>query len=96
MHRFLELGILRDDPFATLDTQGVGQLIEMAIARGKAVSPALEVGLCGEHGGDERSVAWLTTHCPGLDYVSCSPYRIPVAILATAQATLAAPRTPAA
>ncbi len=79
-------GLLPADPFATLDTAGVGELIKIAVERGKAVRPDLKVGICGEHGGDPASIAFCeTVH---LDYVSCSPFRIPIARLAAAQAAL--------
>jgi pyruvate, orthophosphate dikinase len=79
-------GLLPADPFMTLDTVGVGELIKIAVERGKKVRPDLKVGICGEHGGDPASVAFCETiH---LDYVSCSPYRIPIARLAAAQAAL--------
>jgi len=80
--------ILPDDPFATLDTRGVGELVRIATERGKSTRPDLEVGICGEHGGESRSVHFC--HEVGLDYVSCSPYRLPVARLAAAQAALKA------
>jgi pyruvate,orthophosphate dikinase len=84
--QYLEQGILRSDPFLHLDEKGVGRLIEMAVREGRAANPRLEVGLCGEHGGDPTSI--LFCHRVGLDYVSCSPYRVPVARLAAAQAAL--------
>jgi pyruvate,orthophosphate dikinase len=84
---YLELGILPRDPFATLDREGVGLLMEWAIERGRRTRPGLKVGVCGEHGGDPSSVAFC--HHAGLDYVSCSPYRVPIARLAAAQAVLA-------
>ncbi len=80
--------ILPDDPFATLDTRGVGELVRIATERGKKTRPDLEVGICGEHGGESRSVHFC--HEVGLDYVSCSPFRLPVARLAAAQAALKA------
>ena len=80
--------ILPDDPFATLDTRGVGELVRTATERGRKARPDLEVGICGEHGGESRSVHFC--HEVGLDYVSCSPYRLPVARLAAAQAALKA------
>jgi pyruvate,orthophosphate dikinase len=86
LHVYLEKGILKDDPFQTLDQEGVGQLMEMAAKRGKSTRPKLEVGICGEHGGDPASVEFC--HRIGLDYVSCSPFRVPVARLAAAQARI--------
>src|SRR5262249_13559700 len=74
------LGILKDDPFQTLDQEGVGQLILLSIERGRAARPRLKIGICGEHGGDAASVRFC--HRAGMDYVSCSPYRIPIARLA--------------
>lgn len=83
---YLENGILADDPFQTLDLEGVGRLIEMAVEEGRKVNPALKVGICGEHGGDPRSIAFC--HRVGLNYVSCSPFRVPIARLAAAQAAV--------
>jgi pyruvate,orthophosphate dikinase len=80
-------GIFEKDPFASLDQDGVGELIEIATARGRKTRTGLKVGICGEHGGDPDSIAFC--HRVGLDYVSCSPYRVPVARLAAAQAALA-------
>jgi pyruvate,orthophosphate dikinase len=80
------LAILPDDPFQTLDQEGVGRLVRWAIAEGRAVRPDLKIGICGEHGGDARSVRFC--HEVGMDYVSCSPFRIPIARLAAAQAAL--------
>jgi pyruvate, orthophosphate dikinase len=85
---YLEHGVLDYDPFATLDIDGVGELIRTATTRGRAVRPSLEIGICGEHGGDPASIAFCET--AGLDYVSCSPFRVPVARLAAAQAVLSA------
>ena len=79
-------GLFADSPLAVFDTEGVGQLVEMGTTRGKASRPALKVGVCGEHGGDPTGVAFF--HANGLDYVSCSPYRVPVARLAAAHAAL--------
>src|SRR3989442_319470 len=84
LHVYLEKGILKEDPFQTLDQGGVGQLMEMGAKLGKSTRPKLEVGICGEHGGDPASVEFC--HRIGLDYVSCSPFRVPVARLAAAQA----------
>ena len=83
---YVERGILPDDPFQTLDINGVGKLIKMAVADGRATRPGLKTGICGEHGGEPRSVAFC--HAIGLDYVSCSPFRVPVARLAAGQAAL--------
>ena len=80
------VGILARDPFVSLDTEGVGQLVRMGTERGRSVKPGLKVGICGEHGGDPDSIAFV--HDAGLDYVSCSPFRVPVARLASAQAAL--------
>lgn len=83
---YTELGILKDDPFQVLDQQGVGQLVEMGTQKGRSVNPDLKVGICGEHGGEPRSVAFCNK--VGMNYVSCSPYRVPIARLAAAQAAL--------
>ena len=85
---YLQEGILEDNPFATLDRNGVGKLMGLALAAGREVRPDLEVGICGEHGGDPRSIALC--HELGLDYVSCSPFRVPIARLAAAQAAVTA------
>jgi pyruvate, orthophosphate dikinase len=79
-------GILKTDPFISLDTEGVGELVRIAAERGRAVRPALKLGICGEHGGDPASISFCET--VGLDYVSCSPFRVPIARLAAAQASL--------
>jgi pyruvate,orthophosphate dikinase len=83
---YMENGILLDNPFATLDKNGVGQLMEIAITKGRATRNNLECGICGEHGGDPQSVALC--HELGLDYVSCSPFRVPIARLAAAHAAM--------
>jgi pyruvate,orthophosphate dikinase len=83
---YIERGILPDDPFQVLDRNGVGKLIEFAVSAGRSVRPQLKVGICGEHGGEPRSVKFC--HTIGLDYVSCSPYRVPIARLAAAHAAL--------
>ncbi|PHS79738.1 MAG: pyruvate, phosphate dikinase [Rhodospirillaceae bacterium] len=86
LQSYLEKGVLRRDPFVSLDQSGVGELVKMGTARGRSARPDLKVGVCGEHGGDPRSVNFF--HNAGLDYVSCSPYRVPIARLAAAQAAL--------
>ncbi|HUJ77195.1 MAG TPA: pyruvate, phosphate dikinase, partial [bacterium] len=83
---YLQRGILEEDPFMTLDQDGIGSLVGMAVAEGRKVKPSLTFGICGEHGGDPNSVKFF--HRAGLDYVSCSPFRIPVARLAAGQAAL--------
>jgi pyruvate,orthophosphate dikinase len=85
--RYLELKILKDDPFQVLDRIGVGALMREGVAKGRKTRPDLKIGICGEHGGEPSSVEFC--HEIGLDYVSCSPYRVPIARLAAAQATLA-------
>jgi pyruvate,orthophosphate dikinase len=82
--RYLDLGLLDANPFEQLDRAGVGTLLVEAIERARAVKADLEVGVCGEHGGDPSSIEFLVA--AGVDYVSCSPYRVPVARLALAQA----------
>ena len=88
---YLARGIWPADPFATLDQEGVGQLVEMGTRKGRSTRPDLKVGICGEHGGDPASVEFC--HRVGMNYVSCSPFRIPVARLAAARAQLSNPRT---
>ncbi|MBN2668324.1 MAG: pyruvate, phosphate dikinase [Bacteroidales bacterium] len=83
---YIEKGILKHDPFEVLDQTGVGQLVEMACKKGKETRPNIKLGICGEHGGEPSSVEFC--HRTGLDYVSCSPYRVPIARLAAAQANL--------
>jgi len=83
---YIEKKIIKDDPFMTLDQEGVGQLVKMGIEKGRKTNPSLEVGICGEHGGDPESVKFC--HRVGMNYVSCSPYRVPVARLAAAQAAV--------
>ena len=83
---YIEKGILKNDPFEVLDQEGVGQLVEMACEKGKQTRPDIKLGICGEHGGEPSSVEFC--HRTGLEYVSCSPYRVPIARLAAAQANL--------
>ena len=78
--------VFKKNPFATLDTVGVGQLMQMAVVKGRASRPGIKLGICGEHGGDPDSVKFC--HKLGLNYVSCSPFRVPVARLAAAQAAI--------
>jgi len=84
---YIEKKILKEDPFQTLDGTGVGQLVTMGVAKGRSVKPDLKTGICGEHGGDPASIEFC--YRAGLNYVSCSPYRVPIARLAAAQAVLA-------
>jgi len=88
---YLEHAILDQDPFTTLDIDGVGALMRIAVERGRSTNPGIQLGICGEHGGDPASIEF----CDGLgfDYVSCSPFRVPVARLAAAQAVLARDQT---
>jgi pyruvate,orthophosphate dikinase len=90
---YLEDGVLEKNPFETIDIGGVGDLMRIAVERGRGAKPDLKLGICGEHGGEPKSVAFC--HELGLDYVSCSPYRVPVARLAAAQAALASSGTAA-
>ena len=83
---YLDKKILKVDPFQVLDQHGVGQLVEMAVEKGRKARPTLKCGICGEHGGEPTSVKFC--HRAGLDYVSCSPYRVPIARLAAAQAAV--------
>ncbi|MCD6221308.1 pyruvate, phosphate dikinase, partial [bacterium] len=83
---YIDKKIIKDDPFMTLDQEGVGQLVKMGIEKGRKTNPSLEIGICGEHGGDPESVKFC--HRVGMNYVSCSPYRVPVARLAAAQAAV--------
>ncbi|WP_293678026.1 pyruvate, phosphate dikinase [uncultured Phenylobacterium sp.] len=86
LNAYIDKGIFERDPFVTLDQEGVGDLIRIAAERGRAVRPDVKLGICGEHGGDPASIAFCET--VGLDYVSCSPYRVPIARLAAAQAAI--------
>jgi pyruvate,orthophosphate dikinase len=87
---YLEHKILPADPFQILDRESVGELVRVGIERGRSTRPDLKVGICGEHGGEPSSVEFC--HMVGMDYVSCSPYRVPIARLAAAQAQLTHPR----
>ena len=87
---YYENKIYESDPFARLDTHGVGKLIEMATTLGKQTRPNITLGICGEHGGDPSSIEFC--HKTGLTYVSCSPFRVPIARLAAAQANIKYPR----
>jgi pyruvate,orthophosphate dikinase len=83
---YIEQGIIADNPFQTLDVEGVGKLVRMACELGRGVNPSIKLGICGEHGGDPRSIQFC--HEVGLTYVSCSPFRVPVARLAAAHAAM--------
>ena len=85
---YVDLGLFNRDPFVSVDQEGLGQLIKMGLDKGRAANEHLHVGICGEHGGDPDSIHFF--HSLGLDYVSCSPYRVPTAILAAAQAAIQA------
>jgi pyruvate, orthophosphate dikinase len=84
---YVDMGIVERSPFATIDEHGVGELVRIAVERGRAARPGLTVGICGEHGGDAASIRFF--HSAGLDYVSCSPFRVPIARVAAAQAASA-------
>jgi pyruvate,orthophosphate dikinase len=86
MMPYIENEVFKKNPFATLDTVGVGQLMRIAVEKGRASRPNIKLGICGEHGGDPDSVKFC--HKLGLNYVSCSPFRVPVARLAAAQAAI--------
>jgi len=86
MQEYIRQGVFEKDPFATLDREGVGQLVEMAVAKGRATRPDIKLGICGEHGGDPSSIEFC--EMVDLDYISCSPYRVPIARLAAAQASI--------
>ena len=84
--QYISKSILLDDPFVTIDQEGVGQLIKMTVEKGRKEKPDLKIGVCGEHGGDPRSVKFFDS--AGLSYVSCSPFRVPIARLSAAHATI--------
>jgi pyruvate,orthophosphate dikinase len=87
MPAYLEQGLLKRNPFDTIDQTGVGDLVRLGVERGRATKPKLKLGVCGEHGGDPESIALF--YDVGLDYVSCSPFRVPIARLSAAQAVIA-------
>jgi hypothetical protein len=87
MSAYLEQGLLSRNPFEVVDPDGVGELVRLGVQRGRATRPSLKIGVCGEHGGDPESIR--TFAAAGLDYVSCSPFRVPIARLAAAQSVLA-------
>ena len=86
LNQYVELGIYNADPFQTLDRKGIGELVRIAVTKGRSVRPGIKLGICGEHGGDPSSIEFC--HMIGLNYVSCSPYRVPIARLAAAQAAI--------
>ena len=90
MSDYLQHKILKDNPFAVLDRNGVGKLVEIAVQGGRSVKNDLLIGICGEHGGEPSSIEFF--HMSGLDFVSCSPFRVPIARLAAAQAQVNYPR----
>jgi len=92
LENYLGRSIFESDPFVSLDQEGVGELVRIGTERGRKARPDLKIGICGEHGGDPASVAFC--HAIGLDYVSCSPFRVPVARLAAAQAAISGRITP--
>ena len=83
---YLQQKIIPENPFAVLDREGVGELVEMAVTKGRSTKENIKLGICGEHGGDPSSIEFF--HLAGLHYVSCSPYRVPIARLAAAHANL--------
>ena len=94
LQAYVDRKIFSEDPFQVLDREGVGELVRIGAERGRSVKPDLKVGICGEHGGDPQSISFCNEI--GLNYVSCSPYRVPVARLAAAQASLQAQANAAA
>ena len=83
---YMQRGILTENPFASIDIDGVGKIMELAVQGGRSARPDIEIGICGEHGGDPKSIHFC--HSLGIDYVSCSPFRVPIARLAAAHAVL--------
>ena len=90
IREYVDKNIFEKDPFHRIDREGVGELMQMAVDLGKTAKPDIQLGICGEHGGEPNSIEFC--HLLGLDYVSCSPYRVPIAKLAAAQASLRYPR----
>ena len=88
IEEYVTQGIMENDPFRTLDTEGVGKLVDMAVTLGRQTRPNIKLGICGEHGGDPKTIEFC--HNVGLNYVSCSPFRVPAARLAAAQAVVKA------
>ena len=86
LESYIKKGIFEKDPFVTIDQDGIGELVKIAVERGRATRGGLKLGICGEHGGDPESIRFCAE--VGLDYVSCSPYRVPIARLASAQAAI--------
>jgi pyruvate,orthophosphate dikinase len=84
--KYIEAGIYKEDPFQVLDQTGVGKLIEMGIKLGREQRPGIKIGICGEHGGEPKTIAFCAK--VGMDYVSCSPFRVPIARLSAAQAAV--------
>jgi pyruvate,orthophosphate dikinase len=87
MPAYLEHGLLKRNPFDTIDQSGVGELVKVGAERGRKSNPDIKLGICGEHGGDPESIDFF--HIAGLDYVSCSPFRVPIARVSAAQAAIA-------
>lgn len=85
---YIEKGVLKNDPFEVIDQEGVGQLLKIGTQRGRSVKPDLKVGICGEHGGEPSSIEFC--YDTGMDYVSCSPFRVPITRLVSAQAAIKA------
>ena len=83
---YVEKGVLEEDPFQALDQKGIGKLVQMAVTEGKKTRPNIKLGICGEHGGNPKTIDFC--HRIGLNYVSCSPFRVPIARLAAAQAAI--------
>ncbi len=83
---YIEKNLLKQDPFQVLDREGVGQLVKIGVERGRKTRPELKIGICGEHGGEPSSVEFC--HMVGMNYVSCSPYRVPIARVAAAKAAI--------